>query len=84
MGPSFIFVIVGTAGIWIFSFIDLVMINKNFNITDNTQKEAEIVENPYSEDVKDSETTKEPENETPEEPPVYEKESEVAVKDAEL
>ena len=84
MGPSFIFVIVGTAGIWIFSFIDLVMINKNFNITDNTQKEAEIVENPYSEDVEDSETTKEPENETTEEPPVYEKESEVAVKDAEL
>ena len=84
MGPSFIFVIVGTAGIWIFSFIDLIMINKNFNITDNTQKEVEIVENPYSEDVDDLEATKEVENKPPEEPPVYEKESEDAVKDAEL
>ena len=78
----------GTAAIWLFSFIDLVMINKNFKITDNTGKEAETVENPYSENIEDVETGEKTEKkvpETSEEPTVNDKALEKdAQNDAEL
>lgn len=88
IGPSFVFVMCGTAAIWLFSFIDLVMINKNFKITDKTEKEAETVENPYSENIEDVETGEKTEKkvpETSEEPTVNDKAPEKdAQNDAEL
>ena len=77
----------GTAAIWLFSFIDLVMINKNFKITDKTEKEAETVENPYTENIADveaGEKTEEKVPETSEEPNVNEKAPADAQNDAEL
>ena len=77
----------GTAAIWLFSFIDLVMINKNFKITDKTEKEAETVENPYTENIEDVEDGKEAEEKNPqtsEEPTVNEKAPADAQNDAEL
>ena len=81
MGPSFVFVLCGTGAIWIFSFIDLIMIGKNFDISDQSKEVANTVENPYAEDVKD---VKETEEKAPEEAPVDEKATEEVQKDAEL
>ena len=78
MGPSFGFVLGGTGAIWIFSFIDLIMIGKNFDISIRSQDGADTVENPYAEDVKD---VKETEEKTPEDPPVYEEAPEEVSKD---
>ena len=81
MGPSFVFVLCGTGAIWIFSFIDLIMIGKNFDISVRSKEGADTVENPYAEDVKD---VKEIEEKAPEEAPVEEKAPEEVQKDAEL
>ena len=81
MGPSFVFVLCGTGAIWIFSFIDLIMIGKNFDISVRSKEGADTFENPYAEDVKD---VKETEEQAPEEAPVDEEAPEEVQKDAEL
>ena len=81
MGPSFVFVLCGTGAIWIFSFIDLIMIGNNFDISVRSKESADTVENPYAEDVKD---VKETEEQAPEEAPVDEEAPEEVQKDAEL
>ena len=78
MGPSFGFVLGGTGAIWIFSFIDLIMIGKNFDISIRRQDGADTVENPYAEDVKDVNETEE---KVVEDPPVYEEAPEEVSKD---
>ena len=85
MGPSFVFVLCGTGAIWIFSFIDLIMIGKNFDISVRSKEGSDTVENPYAENVTNVKETTE---KAPEEPPVYEQAPEEVTedvqKDAEL
>ena len=56
IGPSFLCVISGTAIIWLFSLIDLILLGRIFN---QAKDVVETIENPYSDETTGAELAEE-------------------------